>query len=452
MAAYDINGNVVSVDIDESMTTTGKAPDAKIVGTLFEELDVSIVEPKSTDIPRVYVDGVLPATKDDGKKVMRIKYVSNSTTFDAYCTLKVQGNYSATDACPKKNYNVQLYKDEACTDKKKINFKGWGKSYKYCWKANWVDITQARNIVSARLWGEICATRHGIEEYPEGLLNSPNYGSVDGFFMILYVNGKYWGRYTWNLKKDTQMFGMDDTLETNAALIGEDGNACNFRSIPTVTAGVDWEDNVHDTPPESIVSSFQSFVSFVINSTDEEFVNHLEDYCYVSSLIDYWIFVVFIAMQGGFLKSQRFDTYDGTKWIAGVYDMDAAWCMHWDGKTLYDHFNYPYDFYNYNEGGHIYTFDTNLLHDRLFSLFKQQIKARYYELRNNVLTLSNVTSLFETFLQMQTAELIAEDYASTTDDGAFTNIPSKTTNTKQRLRQIIRERFTYCDNFMANLT
>lgn len=441
MALYDINGKELSADfeVDPTLSKAGEAADAKVVGDTFNALGVSPIEPSNIDVPRVYVDGTLPTSKDQGKLTLSIKYVSNSDTFDGWVQLKVQGDSSAS--YPKKNFNVNLFEDEACTAKLKVNLRGWGKSNKYTWKANWIDITQARNVVNGRLWGEICASRSDIANYPIELIESPNYGTVDGFNMILFVNGEYWGRYTWNLKKDTQMFNMDDAIETNACLIADANSLqCLFRATPTVTEDVDWTDELHGTAPAGIVTSFQNFVSFVQNSTDAQFKANIEDYCYLTSLIDRWIYAWVIEFKGGFAKSQRFDTYDGTKWIAGTYDMDTTWMLQWNGDGFYSSMIYPTDYYTDTPSN-----TTNLLWDRVVALFSSEIKTRYAELRQGALSNANIISLFETFWQTQTPDLIAEDYASTTGEGNFTNIPSKATNTKQKLRQIIYERLAYCD-------
>jgi hypothetical protein len=50
---------------------------------------------------------------------------------------------------PKKNFTIKLFEDADRSIKKKISFKNWGKQNKFCLKANWIDITHLRNVVSA---------------------------------------------------------------------------------------------------------------------------------------------------------------------------------------------------------------------------------------------------------------------------------------------------------------
>ena len=73
----------------------------------------------------------------------------------------------------------------------------------------------------------------------------------------------------------------------------------------------------------------------------------------------------------------------------------------------------------------------NLLYTRLSNSFENAIKERYASLRETTLSTVNIIFRYEEFMRSQTKELITEDYASTTAGGAYTEIPSKTTNNLQ---------------------
>jgi hypothetical protein len=92
---------------------------------------------------------------------------------------------------PKKNFTIKLFEDEARSQKKKVGFKNWGEQNKFCLKANWIDISHARNVVSARLWGDVVKSRSNYNELPELLTTSPNQGAIDGFPIKVYANGIY---------------------------------------------------------------------------------------------------------------------------------------------------------------------------------------------------------------------------------------------------------------------
>ena len=201
------------------------------------------------DIPKVFINGTIPTTKDDVNA--ELIYISKSINFKAYITIKCQGTSSMK--YPKKNFTIKLFKDAEHTEKLKIGFNNWGEQNKFCLKANWIDISHARNVVSARLWGDIVKSRSNYSELPELLQSSPNQGAIDGFTIKVYNNGIYQGRYTWNIPKDAWMANMDDELDTHCILCGENYDGGCFRTLPLID-GSDWSDEIHDICPEAINS------------------------------------------------------------------------------------------------------------------------------------------------------------------------------------------------------
>ena len=421
----------------------------KVVAEAVEKLSKEIVdlkgfEPNEDDIPKVFFTGTAPTTKGEDELPLIMEYHSKTLNFKNYVTLKVQGDSSAN--YPKKNFNLKMFKDSEHAEKDKRVFRNWTKTHKFCLKANWIDITQARNVVNGRLWGQVTRTRADYQEYPQKYIESTNCGAVDGFPIKVYLNGVYQGRYTWNIRKDESMWNMDDKLGTHAALIADNGNDITlWKSMPMID-GSDWTDELNDTVPSEVRTSFENLYSFVINSTDEEFVANIDDYFYSSSLIDYFVFIYTILMAGGLFKSQTMLTYDCKKWLANIYDMDTTWALRHHGQSFYPYTTAcPSGYEGYNSGY------TNLLYERLIAHYSERIKERYFELRKSVLSEANIINEFEKFMDSMPPYLVEEDFAETTANGAFTNIPSATTNNIQMLRDVIVKRLAYCDTAIATL-
>lgn len=402
----------------------------------------SDIEPSEDDIPKVFFGRALPQAKIDS--IMPFRYISKTQDISGYCVTKAQGSSSMN--WPKKNQTVKLYKDSACTEKLKVDFKGWGKQNKFCFKANWIDISHARNIVSARLWGDVVESRANYAELPELLRTSPNRGAVDGFPVKVYADGVYQGRYTLNIPKDAWMANMDDELDTHCILCGEDN--ANDSSLFRATANIDetdWSDEIHDTVPASIKTRWNEVISFVANSTDENFRANLGNYFDVSSLIDYYLFGLATCGHDAFGKNQLYMTYDGQKWIATMYDMDSTWGLWWTGASFVPTDYARTDFQDFKDGS------GNLLYIRLESLFIDEIKARWEELKNGALSAENIINHFERFTDICPPWLVAEDYAETTVNGSFTAIPSQTTNNIQQIRKFVVERLAYTDEVVQKL-
>lgn len=397
------------------------------------------VEPAVDDIPKIFINGTLPTSKGEGDMPVTVHYSSKTKSFDCHGTLKVQGNSST--AYPKKNFTLKMYEDEAHESKLKVDMKGWGKQSKFVLKANWIDLSHARNIVSARLWANMVRSRANYESLPELYRNSPNLNVIDGFPVKVYNNGVYQGRYSWNIPKDKWAFNMDDSLEEHCVLCGEDYSSACFRASAAIN-GSDWTDEIHDEAPYSIKNRWNTIINFLRNATDDTFKSELGNYFDVASLIDYWIFAYVSCGLDCLGKNQIYLTYDGNLWYASMYDMDSTWGLYWNGNSFVSAtYRMPEDY----EPTRAHN-TSNLLYDLLANNFVDEIKERYAELRRGALSVQNIINRFERFTDICPTELMKEDFATTTANGAFTAIPSQNTNNIQQIRKFVVERLEYVDS------
>lgn len=144
-----------------------------------------------TRIPVLWFYGDATGENKDNEVELEWKYNNKS----GRCTRKWQG--SSSIAFEKKNYTIKF---------KEAFDVGFGVQKKYCLKANYIDHSHARNLVSAKLWGEIVKSRDSV---PAELVGLPNGGAVDGFPVIIMMNDEFHGLYTWNIPKDKWMFGLE---------------------------------------------------------------------------------------------------------------------------------------------------------------------------------------------------------------------------------------------------
>jgi hypothetical protein len=343
-------------------------------------------------------------------------------------------------AYPKKNFSIRTYEDEALENKLKLDFKGWGEQYKFVLKANYIDISHARNVVSAKLWAKCVASRSNFDELPQELRESPNLGAIDGFFVKVYHEGVYQGRYTFNIPKDPWMTNMDEDKEEHCLLCSEDyGSGC-FRA-PAVIDETDWTDEIHKTVPQSIITRWNEVIDFVRFSSDEDFKNNLKDYFDVESLIDYYCFQYLICGLDSMGKNQVYITYDGNLWLATAYDMDSTWGSYWDGtREVSTAYRMQEDYESMIDGR-----EGNLLFFRLEDLFKQEIYDRYQILRNGPMSLSSVMEEFDKFLSICSQDMIDEDFDS------YPGIPGRDFNNFKQIRKFAVERFNYTDDCIEEM-
>ena len=387
-----------------------------------------IVGSNST-LPKLFLTGDTTGISKKNAVDMKVEYVNSGKNFTDKCTLKYQGTSSLN--YPKKNFTIKLGS--------KVDL-GFGQQKKYCLKANYIDHSHARNIVSARLWSEIVKSRESYDKLPVQLKNSPNNGAIDGYPIKLYLNGKYEGLYTLNVPKDAWMFGMDDSKDEHCVLCGEDfGSGC-FRA-PAKINGKDWSDEIHDTVPTTILTRWNEVIDFVMNSTDEEFKAGIDNYIDLQSLIDYYIFAYVSCGIDSMGKNQIYCTYDGVKWYASMYDMDSTWGLYWNGSSFVSAEYKCQEEYESMVDGR----PGNLLYLRLANVFSKEIIERYNTLRKSVLSIKNIICKFEEFTDLISSDLYTED------GEIYTEIPSKTTNNIKQIRAYAKDRLAYVDNNIVDI-
>ena len=411
--------------------SNGRVVDAGIAGT---HIDVN--KGGISSLPSLYITAaVMPETKDYVD--CEFKYTDmNGENLSCYGKIKCQGTSSM--AYPKKNYTIALYEDAERTMSLKHEFKdGWGAQSKYCLKANYIDHSHMRNIISGNLWGEIVETRNDYDSLPQEMKDAYNHGAVDGYPFKLYENGKYKGIYTWNIPKDAWMFSMDKNNSNHVVLCAESNShsqtlatACNFKKLWTGVDGVDWSIEV-GTNSEDLITAVNTAIGFVMNATNEEFIANINDHFDLTNLIDYYILVYFINALDNLGKNMIMLTYDKTKWYLSPYDLDSTYGNFYDGSSLVSpEYACPQD---YEEA-------YNHLFERLWDLFPLEIKNRYFELRQTVLTSENIIKKVESFYDSIGETLYDRDIK------IFEHIPNSDNNNAWQIEDYMADRDDYVDS------
>lgn len=387
--------------------------------------DKIILEPDALDVPRVYINGVIPVTKDD--VLAELTYISNTETFHSYITIKCQGTSSMS--YPKKNFTIKLFSDADRSEKLKKDFRGWGKQNKFCLKANYIDPTHSRNIICARLWGKACDTRENLNER---LAQAPNNGAIDGFHIKLYANGVYQGLYTWNIPKDGWMFGMEKNGNEAVYCCEVQDERGQFRQEVVVDES-DWSLEYPDLDEvnSSVRDGFNNLIRFVRDTTDEEFVEQISSVLDIEAAIDYYLFCYYFCALDQLGKNMIMVTYDGgATWIPSAYDNDSTWGSYWDGNSMV---SYEY------ACPEQYECSQSLLWERIEGLFGERLYTRYLELTgtNGPWSLANIITEIEEFYDTPRHELYAEDKA------IFNEIPSAVT--LSAMRTYMANRKSYVD-------
>ena len=337
------------------------------------------------DIPIVRITGdisnVLSDKIGDQRANVQISFESEALSFyNKYATIGVQGNSSLQ--YDKKNFKIKMFDDEAMTIKYKAKMKdGWLSGNSYHLKANFIDPSQARNIVSVQTiksaWKEPLPV-----ECP---------AVVDGFPIHIYNNDTYLGLYTWNTKQDDKMFGIDE-LNPNHRVMrcekNEAGCSCSFRRLASAQVA-DWEDRIDDTNTDR--TQLDVLIQWVMDCKNDttKFKNECSQHFNINYLLDYYIWVYFNAGTDSLAKNMTIVTYDGNIWYCIPYDMDGTLGNKWNGQLdiLTSSLACPSE----------YECKDSLLWELVSAAFVDEIKARYAELRQTHICENGIIKNFRDF-------------------------------------------------------
>lgn len=255
------------------------------------------VDPADVGMPIVQIEGSLDGISKTNKVTVDIAYDDGSVSFVSPATLKWQGGSSV--GYPKKNYNMVFLKANGSKNKVELS-PAWGKQSKYTLKANWVDYSASRNIVSARLFGEIVHSRCKDDEV-DSLVNG---GAVNGFPVLLYHNGDFAGLYTLNSPKDDWTLGMSGKNAREGMLFGETwtDSVMLWEQIADVNnpGGSGWSVEYCSTEDDAEVGigwlseGMNALISFLQNNDGEALRAGLDAYTDVERCIDYMLHIFFI--------------------------------------------------------------------------------------------------------------------------------------------------------------
>lgn len=342
---------------------------------------VVLVVFRNADIPKLYFQGDISQMleKSDVRDIA-VRYVNGKQDIRGFAELKVQGTSSLY--YDKKNYTIKFYQDEAHEEKLKLDA-GWGAQSKYCLKANWIDRTHARNLVTAKLVTQI-QQKYGV------LTQAPRNGAVDGFPVEIYSNGVFLGLYTMNIPKDAWQFGMDEENPNHIVVCGENWEpAALFRDTSVWDS---WSVEVGEQSDETL-AKLQRLFTFVMDSGDAEFKSQFGEYIDLDAALNYYILANFAYMPDNLGKNMLLATYDGQKWYPSLYDLDTTWGSNENGRARFAYDNGPLDM------------SSNLLFERMEQCFPQELAQRYFALREDILTKDHIMAEFEAF-RSQIPELV----------------------------------------------
>ena len=347
------------------------------IGQLEEKI---AFDPEPYGLPVLYLAGDTSAMSKD--TAVDLAYVCGERS--GVCSVKWQGSSSLS--YPKKNYTIKF--DNAFEAKT-----GWGEQKKYCFKANFIDHSHSRNVVSCKLWGEIVKSRSNV---PAELATLPNGGAIDGFPCVIMLNGEFHGLYTWNIPKDGWMFGSPKAILCADAHT----DATRFKGLATLNGDFELEYVEDENNADWVLPSINRAIQAVMDSDGSDLDTNINQYIDIASAIDYYIHTVDEAAADATDKNYILVTFDGVKWYFSAYDRDTVYGLEWTGKM----------FYAPNVGTTYKSYaNMHRLMELIYNYKRKELKDRAVSLRKTVKSEANVTNVFTNFASGIPSQILIED-------------------------------------------
>lgn len=394
-----------------------------------EERDIT---PEELGVPIVRFTGSMSGISGTNRVTVNVKYDSADKSFEAKGSVKIQG--ATSTAYEKKNYSLKFRTDDG--EKLKVTvLDEWGDHSKYCLKANYIDYSQLRNVVSAKLYGELVKTRDK-DDVASTLTNG---GAIDGFPVALYINGSFNGLYTFNTPKDEYVLGLTNEDQKQALLMAKDPN--DVTMLVSHVEGT-FEDNsievVYSSTEENpavsedwIIESFNDMIEFINNNDGAAFRNGISEYIDVDRAIDYMLFTYAISGSDNAAKNILWATYDGKVWVTSPYDLDSTWGLGWNGESFF-------------EPGHIVPAKRmyNVLWKKLEENYSAEIAERWHELRDGVLSFENVEKLFRDF------DALIPQKLRDAERSRWPSVPNNDIDYMEQITSFAKDNFEIIDNII----
>lgn len=417
-----ISGGTYTVATDDTLLEEAMPANAKATGIAIENsqrrfdsiLDRVNYKYWST-FPILYLDGVPDkllyydadkSVKADGVS-FRFPFFNNSGRIEK---MKVQGASSVK--FPKKNYNITFEHPTTLHD-------AWGARKKYTLKGNFNDSSQARNVVSARIWAGMRKSRlkDNLENIGIGsdiltdnsgneilgildkqLALGKGYGTIDGYPIGLVINGKYHGIYNLNIPKDGWMANMKkgkrevivsaDYSTTNAEYFQALANMSSDNPAGVADFSIEYISGSDDS---WVLSSLNQMIGAVLehHEKDEDYVKAIEPYLDIDSAIDYYIMNVITGDLDANGKNYLLETWDGKKWYFASYDRDSTFGnVYWQGNVLDAE----------DKNGFAWYANSHRMFSIIYNHMRDRFIQRWEYLRRGVLSDANLFKMFGDFI------------------------------------------------------
>ena len=337
---------------------------------------------------------------------------------------------------PKKSYAIELWEEDLGINSVDTSFFGLRNDDDWILDAMYSDIAKMRNRVSMDLWLD-------FNELPYHDSEPNAKGATRGKFIEVFLGQEYMGVYVFSERIDRKQLKLksfedgDDFGLLYKASRWENGtvlfnNYFDFDPISDYWEG--WEHKYPDPFDEEIIwEPLANFTQFVIESSDNDFKNQIEQKLEIDNAIDYLILLNLTRGDDNTGKNVYFSKYkQSEKFFMLPWDLDATWGRFWNAAAT-------------SPNG----FLSNGLFDRLIETdandFKNKLKTRWSTSRNNIFTKNNLMSRFQNYgEEMDISDVFQRDRSKW-------NLSNSLAEEMDHINTWLDARLIFLDDYFENL-
>lgn len=309
---------------------------------------------------------------------------NHNITIQPFAGVGLRGNYSFFNYY-KKSYKLEFWNDPAGNETKDIQLLDMRNDDDWLLQSLVSEPLRINDKVGYELWNQI-DTLYYKDLQPEA------YNGVQLRHVELFVNGEYKGIYGLSEKIDRKQLKLkkykDNAIRGELYKGKENNSAAAFESAPAYSNNLTtWSTYNYIYPKEDEEINWgklYDYVSFVVNSTEEDFLAQYPQYLKVQNAVNYFIFANLTRAEDNFGNNWFIAKYTTDEpYFIVPWDLDATFGLHWD--ATYD--------------GIIDDVVKNNLFKRLLTDcspngFVEKLKTTWNSLREEVITHPHIMDMF----------------------------------------------------------
>lgn len=345
----------------------------------------------------IYAQNALPIIKLTGnfgydyqEGTVSIIYPDGSSDHNLSAKIKWRGGSTNTEEKHKRNYKIKFTEDHS--------FFGLRNDNNWILDAGQVDVFRLRNRIATELWNDFATKPYYINEEPKAL------SGVRGEVVEVFLNDEYRGIYCFTECMDRKQlklkkFDKDNTIH------GTLWKSTGFGSslMNTLPDGYDNSQPMMDVfeakypelddLPQTDYSTLWNAINFVINSNDDDFSNHVDEYFDLPVVLDYYLFINLLGAIDNIGKNIYWAVYDkqkDKKITPAVWDLDLT-----VGCSTLEQYHEEFSSPEYPILDPFYL--VTRLKQTNYNQFNQKVSGRYKQLRKTYFNPDNLISRYESY-------------------------------------------------------